>query len=69
MTIYLADNIKILRSKAGLTQEHLAIELKVRRRTVRDWEKNYILPDLKNAIALSQIFKVKIDKLIFKKLE
>ncbi|MDY4574045.1 MAG: helix-turn-helix transcriptional regulator [Intestinibacter sp.] len=41
----LGENIKTLRKNKGLTQEELAIRLKVVRQTVSKWEKGYSVPD------------------------
>lgn len=50
----LSDNIKRLRSAAGLSQEELAGELHVVRQTVSKWEKGLSVPDADMLIALSR---------------
>ena len=50
----LSDNIKKLRSAAGLSQEELAGKLHVVRQTVSKWEKGLSVPDADMLIALAQ---------------
>ena len=50
----LGDNIKKLRSAAGLSQEELAGKLHVVRQTVSKWEKGLSVPDADMLIALAQ---------------
>ncbi len=50
----LSDNIKRLRSAAGLSQEDLAAKLHVVRQTVSKWEKGLSVPDADMLIALAE---------------
>ncbi len=50
----LSDNIKRLRSAAGLSQEELARKLHVVRQTVSKWEKGLSVPDADMLIALAR---------------
>lgn len=50
----LSDNIKRLRSAAGLSQEELAGKLHVVRQTISKWEKGLSVPDADMLIALAQ---------------
>ena len=50
----LSDNIKRLRSAAGLSQEELAAKLHVVRQTVSKWEKGLSVPDADMLIALAE---------------
>lgn len=69
MKIYLARNIKFLRLKKRLSKPKLAKLLNIRRQTIHSWETTEAEPRLKVIIKLSQVFKISIDKLIFKKLK
>ena len=51
----LSDNIKRLRSTAGLSQEELARKLHVVRQTVSKWEKGLSIPDADMLIALARV--------------
>lgn len=51
----LSDNIKRLRSAAGLSQEELARKLHVVRQTVSKWEKGLSVPDADMLIALARV--------------
>ena len=50
----LSDNIKRLRSAAGLSQEELASKLHIVRQTVSKWEKGLSVPDADMLISLSK---------------
>ena len=59
----LGNKIKMLRLKAGLTQEKLADELNVSFQTVSKWENNVCAPDISMLPKLSVFFGVTIDEL------
>ena len=59
----LGNKIKMLRLKAGLTQEKLAYELKVSFQTISKWENNVCAPDIAMLPKLSVFFGVTIDEL------
>lgn len=60
----LADNIKKLRGKAGMTQQELADKLYLSGQAISKWESGQSLPDLANLTALADIFSVSVDTLI-----
>ena len=59
----IGNKILELRKKANLSQEQLAEKLNVTRQTISKWELNETTPDIKQAIELSKIFKISLDKL------
>lgn len=60
----LGENIKTLRKNKGLTQEELAIRLKVVRQTVSKWEKGYSVPDAETLQKIADILEVDIKQLL-----
>ena len=60
----LGENIKTLRKNKGLTQEELAIRLKVVRQTVSKWEKGYSVPDAETFQKIADILEVDIKHLL-----
>lgn len=56
MKIVFAENLKILRSNAGITQKALAEMLGVDQRTVSAWEKSVCEPDFNTLERLCEIF-------------
>lgn len=59
------DDIKILRRQSNLTQKELAQQLHVTRQTVSTWETGKNMPSLETLHALSQLFNVSLEKLLF----
>ena len=57
-------NIKKHREKAGFTQQELASKLFVSFQAVSAWERGIALPDLENAVKLSELFGIRLDSLI-----
>ena len=57
-------NIKKHREKLGLTQQDLAQKMFVSFQAISAWERGISLPDLENAVKLSEIFKIKLDTLL-----
>lgn len=66
--MYLASNVKYLRTKLGLTQSELAKELEKTSAAISDYEKGKSFPPLEVAMRITQFFKVKIDDLVSKDL-
>ena len=62
--MYLAQNLKYLREKAGETQQDIADLLKISQRVVSKYERGQIKPELENLILLSEHFEVSIDDLL-----
>lgn len=60
----LSENLKVLRKKKGLSQEHLAEQLNVSRQAVSKWESNGGMPEMDSLIILSEIFECTIDDLL-----
>ncbi len=61
-----ADRIRYLRDKAGLTQSDLAKKLGISRSAVNSWEMSLSSPSLANIIEMTEIFGVSADSLISK---
>lgn len=59
----LGKKIVNLRKKNNLSQEELAEKVGVTRQTISKWELEETAPDIKQAKALSEIFKVSLDEL------
>ncbi|NLO84322.1 MAG: helix-turn-helix transcriptional regulator [Clostridiales bacterium] len=62
-----ADNLRILRSKRGLTQEQLAERLNVSRQSVAKWECGQSAPDIQRLLELSEVLDVSVDGLLKEK--
>lgn len=60
----IGKNIRSLREAAGLTQSELADRLFVSFQAVSAWERGQSIPDLENAVRLSELFGVSVDSLI-----
>ena len=60
----IADKIKILREKRGMTQAELARKLGVTRSGVNAWEMGITTPSTQYIVELSLLFKVSTDYLL-----
>lgn len=60
----LQENLKILRTQKGLSQEELAEKLSVVRQTVSKWEKGLSVPDSEMLIKLAEVFEVSVGELL-----
>ncbi len=60
----LPSKIKHFREKKGLTQEKLAEELFLSRKTVSSWENGHSFPDLGTLVKLSKILEVPLNILV-----
>ncbi|WP_315070182.1 DUF5680 domain-containing protein [uncultured Clostridium sp.] len=58
------EQLQTLRKAKGLSQEKLAEFLGISRQAVAKWEVGQSYPDIARLIALSDLFKVSIDKLV-----
>lgn len=56
----LAEKLKSIRKQAGM-----ALELNVSRQAVTKWETNTGSPNIENIIAISALFNISIDELLF----
>ena len=59
-----AENLKMLRKQAGMSQEQLAEKLGVSRQAVTKWETGVGIPDIENIMAISTLFDISIDDLL-----
>lgn len=62
-----AEKLKSLRKKRGFSQEQLAEKLGVSRQAVTKWETDTGVPDIQNLAAISVLFDISVDELIFDK--
>lgn len=62
--IQLADKLKKLRHKKGISQELLAKELGISRQAISKWESDTAQPDLDNLAKLCEIFNISADDLL-----
>ena len=60
----IADKIKLLREKSGMTQVELARKLGVTRSGVNAWEMGITTPSTQYVVELSLLFKVSTDFLL-----
>ena len=60
----IADKIKILREKKGITQSELAANLGITRSAVNAWEMGLSVPSTQYIVELADIFKVSTDYLL-----
>lgn len=64
MILNIADRIRYLRDKAGMTQTYLAKRLGISRNAVNSWEMSLSTPSLANIVNMTQIFHVSADYLL-----
>ena len=64
MIYNIADRIRYLRDKAGMTQTDLANRLGISRSAVNSWEMSFSSPSLANIIEMTQLFHVSADYLL-----
>lgn len=62
--IQLADNLRYLRTKYGLTQEALSDMLSVSRQAYSNYELGKRTPDLDTLLYLAQLYQVSLDDLV-----
>jgi transcriptional regulator with XRE-family HTH domain len=58
------DKLQVLRKQKGMSQENLAEKVGLSRQAVAKWEAGQSYPDMTNLIALSDLFRISIDKLV-----
>ena len=68
MSLCIADNLKLMRSKYGYTLESLAEIVDVSRQTIAKWEAGESYPDIENCVKLAYLYKVSLDELVNKPL-
>ena len=64
MVFNIADRIKYLRDKVGMTQTDLAKRLGISRSAVNSWEMGLSLPSLANIVEMTKIFSVSADYIL-----
>ena len=64
MVLDIADRIRYLRDKTGMTQAYLAKRLGISRSAVNSWEMSLSSPSLANIVEMMQIFHVSADYLL-----
>ena len=64
MILKIADRIRFLRDKYGMTQTDLARQLGISRSAVNAWEMSLSAPSLANVVEMTQIFHVSTDFLL-----
>ena len=64
MKLYLAENLKRLRTMKNLTQEQLADELGVSVQSVSRWENDNSYPDIECVPEIARFFRVTTDELM-----
>ena len=62
--INIADKIRYLRDKVGMTQSDLAKRLGISRSAVNSWEMSLSTPSLANIIEMKEIFHVSVDYIL-----
>lgn len=60
----IADTIRILREKSGLTQSALAKKLGITRSSVNAWEMGFSVPSTQYVVELSRTFRVTTDYIL-----
>ena len=61
----LGESLYHFRKKANLSQEDLAEKLGVSRQSISKWECGESLPDTENLIALSKLYGISLDELVY----
>ncbi len=67
--MYLANNIKYLRKKAGKTQDALSAAVKIGRTTIANYEAGISEPNLETLLTFATFFGVAVDALLSKNME
>lgn len=63
-----AHNVRELRKKKGVTQTQFASLIGVTQKNIGSWEERRAIPPLELVYRISQLFNVRLDKLIGEKL-
>lgn len=66
--MYLAQNLKYLRMKAGKQQKELALILKVSKATMAKYESGMVEPNVETIVRMAEYFGVTLDELVLKDL-
>ena len=65
MTINFCQNLKAIRTQAGIKIKHISDETDINLETIYDWESGKRVPNLKNLVKLAKFFGVTLDQLVF----
>lgn len=65
MILQIGENIKQLRTNAGLTQRALAYKLQISIQAVSKWEQGRSYPDVTLLPQIARLFSVSMDQLFF----
>ena len=68
VNLYLAQNLKYLRERKGLSQREFSADLGLSRATVGNWETGERKPDIEMIIRLAEYFGVTLDDLVLRDL-
>lgn len=60
----LKDNLTMLRSMHGFSQEELAEKIGISRQAYAKWESGATVPDIEKCMALAKVYGVSIDSLV-----
>lgn len=61
----IAQNIKSIREKTGMTQQQLADKMFITRQTVSNWENGKVMPDIEKLMQLSQCMDTQLNLLLY----
>lgn len=64
MNIEIANRLRQMRNKNGLSQEELAAKMGVSRQAVSKWERAEASPDTENLVLLAKLYGISIDELL-----
>jgi len=65
----LAHNIRYLRKAAGLNQEQLAAQLKIKRSNIASYEAKNVEPRLRSILEMAKLFDIKLDSFLRERLD
>ena len=63
----LGEKLKMIRKQADMSQEKLAEKLGVSRQAITKWETDAGMPDIENIMAISTLFDISMDELLWEK--
>lgn len=67
--VSIANNLRVERAKANITQKKLAEEIGVARQTIHSIENGKFTPSVELALRIARFFDVKVDDIFFLKEE
>lgn len=62
--ITMVNQLKLMRTRKGMTQEQVAEQVGVSRQAVAKWEKGESLPDIESCVHLADLYGVPVDMLV-----